>query len=113
MKDRFIIYIVYSALVFIMFLALVFKKSPKTVIDYDKIIKGHQIVIDSLRKSIRDIGVQNKQLFMKIESIKSSIPDRKKELLQIGKEIKKINELYKKSNYRNSSDSALISRLSR
>jgi peptidoglycan hydrolase CwlO-like protein len=113
MKDRYIIYISYSALITIMFLVLVFKKTPTTVIDYDKIIKGYEVVIDSLKADIASIRVQNNKLFTKIESIKSSFPDRRKELLQINKEIKKINELYKKNTYRDSTDNSLISRLSR
>lgn len=113
MKDRYIIYISYSVLVFIMFLALVFKKNPATVVDYDKIIKGYEVVIDSLKADIAGIRIQNNKLFTKIESIKGSFPDRKKELLQINKEIKKINELYKKNTYRDSTNNSLISRLSR
>jgi hypothetical protein len=50
---------------------------------------------------------------LKLEDLKNSIPDRKKELLQINNEIKKINELYKNTNYRDSTDVALIQRLSR
>ena len=113
MKDRYIIYIIYSALTVVMFLIIVFRKPQEDIIDYDRIIEGHQVVIDSLRSSIRDMQLQNKELFLKIEDIKSSIPDRRKELLDINKEIQKINELYKNSNYRDSTDNALIRRLSR
>jgi peptidoglycan hydrolase CwlO-like protein len=113
MKDRYVVYMLYSVITFVMLLIIIFKKPQENIIDYDRIIKGHQVVIDSLRGSIINIQLQNKELFIKIETIKSSIPDRRKELLQINKEIQKINELYKNSNYRDSSDVALIRRLSR
>jgi predicted nuclease with TOPRIM domain len=93
---------------------IVFKKPVvNSDIDYDRIQKGYKISIEEIKQKVDSISKQNKELYVKLQEVKSSIPDRRLELLKIGKEIKKINELYKDTNYRDSSDVSLIQRLSR
>jgi peptidoglycan hydrolase CwlO-like protein len=109
-----IVFMVYSVLVVILVLALVFRKPVvSSGIDYEKIQHDYRVSIADVKSKIDSMAKQNEKLFVKLQDLKSSIPDRKKELLQISKEIKKINELYKESNYRDSTDNALIQRLSR
>lgn len=109
-----IVFVVYSVLLVVLLFALVFRKPiVNSNIDYEKIQHDYRISIADVKVKIDSMAKQNEELFVKLQDLKSSIPDRKKELLQISKEIKKINELYKESNYRDSTDNALIQRLSR
>lgn len=116
MKIQFvhIVFICYSVILIIMLFFIVFKKPiVNDIIDYDRIQKQYKVSIADIKVKVDSISKQNKILFLKLEEVKSSIPNREKGLLEISKEIKKINELYKYTNYRDSSDITLIQRLSR
>jgi hypothetical protein len=114
MKDKFnLLYVVLLFIIIVLINVLIFTPKNTVSFDYEKIENSYLISIKELKQQIDSVAVLNKGLMLKLEDLKNSIPDRKKELLQINNEIKKINELYKNTNYRDSTDVALIQRLSR
>jgi len=108
-----IIFIVQSAFILILFLVIVFRKpiSP-TVVDYNRIKSQIQESINTLKSEFDSLSIENNGLYKKIDSLKYQIPNNKKSLDKINREIKILNETYINNNYRDSSDAALIRRLS-
>lgn len=108
-----IIFIVQSVLILILFLVIVFKKNPDpTIVDYNKIKAQIQESINTLKSEFDSLSEENTILYRKMDSLKYQIPNNKKSLDKINREIKRLNETYIISNYRDSSDAALIRRLS-
>ena len=109
-----IAFIVQSSIIIILFLVIVFKKPPvQNQIDYDRIKQSYINNINSINIKIDSIDKSNKVLIHKIDSLKQLIPNHKNILNNISSQIDSLNEKYKGIDYSNSSDSALISRLSR
>jgi predicted RNase H-like nuclease (RuvC/YqgF family) len=114
MNDKFnVLYVVLLFVIIVLINILIFTPKDTASFDYERIENNYLISIKQLKQQIDSVATLNKDLMLKLEDLKSSIPNRKKELLQINNEIKKINELYKNTNYRDSTDVALIQRLSR
>ena len=89
MKPTYIIFIVQSSFILVLFFILVFKKAPTPMLfDYDRIKNDMEVSIATLQKEFDLISIENSILY------------------------KKLNETYIISNYRDSSDVALIRRLS-
>ena len=122
-----IIFIVQSAFILILFLVVVFRKPPSpTVVDYNKIKsqieestkvrvsfpERRKESINTLKSEFDSLSGENTLLYKKMDSLKYQMPDNKKSLDKINREIKRLNETYIISNYRDSSDAALIRRLS-
>jgi archaellum component FlaC len=109
-----IAFIVQSSIIIVLFLVIVFKKPPvKDEIDYDRIKQSYIDNINAINIKIDSIDKSNRVLLAKIDSLKSTIPNHKTILNNISEQIDSLNEKYKGIDYSNSSDSALISRLSR
>ncbi len=107
-------FIIQSGIIIILFLVIVFKKPPaQNQIDYDRIKQSYINNINSINIKIDSIDKNNKVLIYKIDSLKQIIPNHKNILNNISSQIDSLNEKYKGIDYTNSSDSALISRLSR
>ncbi len=108
-----IIFIVQSAFILILFLVIVFRKPPDpTIVDYERIKSQIQESINTLKLEFDSLSRDNTVLYKKIDSLKNKIPNNKKSLDNINQEIKRLNEKYSISNYRDSSDAALLRRLS-
>jgi len=108
-----IIFIVQSVFILILFLVVVFRKPPSpTVVDYNKIKSQIEESINTLKSEFDSLSGENTLLYRKMDSLKYQMPDNKKSLDKINREIKRLNETYIISNYRDSSDAALIRRLS-
>lgn len=106
--------IIQSVLILILFLYIVFKKPVKQeLIDYDRIKKDYEEKIKMLDNKIDSIDNQSYLILYKIDSLKNIIPNHQNILNNISNQIDSLNENYKNIDYSNSSDSALISRLSR
>tara|TARA_R110002126_G_scaffold182691_2_gene331329 strand:- start:3713 stop:4060 length:348 start_codon:yes stop_codon:yes gene_type:complete len=113
MKPTYIIFIVQSSFILVLFFILVFKKAPTPMLfDYDRIKNDMEVSIATLQKEFDLISIENSILYEKLDSLKNQIPDNRRSLDKINREIKKLNETYIISNYRDSSDVALIRRLS-
>ncbi len=109
-----VVFIIQSGIIIILFLVIVFKKPPaQNQIDYDRIKQSYINNINSINIKIDSIDKNNKVLIYKIDSLKQIIPNHKNILNNISSQIDSLNEKYKGIDYTNSSDSALISRLSR
>lgn len=109
-----IAFIVQSSIIIVLFLIIVFKKPPvQDEIDYDRIKQSYIDNINAINIKIDSIDKSNRVLLAKIDSLKSTIPNHKTILNNISEQIDSLNEKYKGIDYSNSSDSALISRLSR
>lgn len=108
-----IAFIVQAAIILILFLVIVFKKKPEPYINYNQIRKDMQETINVLKHDFDQLSNENTVLFNKIDSLKFAIPDHKRKLDRISKEINRLNETYTTINYRDSSDAALILRLSK
>ena len=109
-----IAFIVQSSIIIVLFLIIVFKKPPvQKDIDYERIKASYIKNIEAINIKIDSIDKSNSVLMNKIDSLKLIIPNHKNILNNISTQIDSLNEKYKVIDYSNSSDSALISRLSR
>ena len=109
-----IAFIVQASIILILFLVGKFKKPADTIsINYDKIRMQMQETINILKYDFDQLSNENTVLYNKIDSLKFAIPDHQRKLDRISKEINRLNETYTNINYRDSSDAALIRRLSR
>ena len=108
-----IAFIVQAVIILILFLIIVFKKKPEPYINYNQIRTDMQETINILKYDFDQLSNENTVLFNKIDSLKFAIPDHKRKLDRISKEINRLNETYTTINYRDSSDAALIRRLSK
>ena len=108
-----IVFIVQSVLLLILFFIIIFKKDPEPYINYNKIRLNMQETINVLKYEFDQLSNENTVLYSKIDSLKFIIPDNKKNLDKISREINKLkNEFSITINYSDSSDVALIRRLS-
>ena len=88
-----IIFIVQSVLILILFLVIVFKKNPDpTIVDYNKIKAQIQESINTLKSEFDSLSEENIILYRKMDSLKYQIPNNKKSLDKINREIKRLNE---------------------
>jgi peptidoglycan hydrolase CwlO-like protein len=109
-----IAFIVQSGIIIILFLVIIFKKPAKqNEVDYDRIKKSYVDNIKAITVKIDSINKKNNLLVHKIDSLKKIIPNHKNILNNISEQIDSLNEKYQGINYNNSSDSTIISRLSR
>ena len=109
-----IVFIVQSALLLILFFIIIFRKAPEPYINYAKIRMNMQETINVLKYEFDQLSNENTVLYGKIDSMKFLIPDNKRNLDKISQEINKLkNEFNTKVNYSDSSDVALIRRLSK
>ena len=106
-----IVFIVQSVLLLILFFIIIFRKPPEPFINYNKIRMNMQETVNVLKYEFDQLQNENSVLYEKIDSIKFLIPDNKKNLENISKEINKLKNTYTITNYRDSSDAALIRRL--
>ena len=72
-----------------------------------------QETINVLKYEFDQLQNENLVLYNKIDSIKFMIPDTRKNLDEISKEINKLQNAYTTTNYSDSSDISLIRRLSK
>ena len=72
-----------------------------------------QETINVLKYEFDQLQNENLVLYNKIDSIKFMIPDTRKNLDEISKEINKLQKAYTTTNYSDSSDISLIRRLSK
>jgi|TARA_R110002096_G_scaffold99981_4_gene221459 uncharacterized coiled-coil DUF342 family protein len=108
-----IVFIVQSVLLLILFFIIIFKKDPEPYINYNKIRLNMQETINVLKYEFDQLSEENTVLYSKIDSLKFIIPNNKKNLDKISREINKLRNAYSTTNYSDSSDVALISRLSK
>ena len=98
----------------ILFFIIIFRKAPEPYINYAKIRMNMQETINVLKYEFDQLSNENTVLYGKIDSMKFLIPDNKRNLDKISQEINKLkNEFNTKVNYSDSSDVALIRRLSK
>jgi len=108
-----IVFIAQSGLILILFFIVIFKKKPKPVLfDYDRIKVDMERSIQSLEENFISLSNENAILYRMMDSLKLKIPNNKSSLKLISQQIKELNETYIVNNYRDSSDAALIRRLS-
>ena len=109
-----IIFIIQAILILILFFIIIFKKdADPTYVDYTKIRMNMQETINVLKYEFDQLSNENTVLYSKIDSLKFIIPDNKKNLDKISREINKLKNAYTTTNYSDSSDVALIRRLSK
>jgi peptidoglycan hydrolase CwlO-like protein len=109
-----IVLIVQSVFILILFLVIVFKKKPDPVIiDYDRIKSDITNSITILENEFNQLVKDNIILYNKLDSLKTQIPNNRKSLNNILNKINELNETYEYLNYRDSTDEAIIRRLSR
>ena len=72
-----------------------------------------QETINVLKYEFDQLQNENSILYEKIDSIRYLIPDNRKNLDKISKEISRLKNSYTITSYKDSSDIALIKRLSR
>ena len=108
-----IVFIVQSVLLLILFFIIIFRKAPEPFIDYNKIRMNMQETINVLKYEFDQLQNENLVLYEKIDSIRYLIPDNRQNLDKISKEINKLKNAYTTTNYSDSSDIALIRRLSK
>ncbi len=108
-----IVFIVQSVLLLILFFIIIFRKAPEPFIDYNKIRMNMQETINVLKYEFDQLQNENLVLYEKIDSIRYLIPDNRQNLENISKEINKLKDAYTITNYSDSSDAALIRRLSK
>ena len=108
-----IVFIVQSVLLLILFFIIIFRKQPEPYINYNKIRMNMQETINVLKYEFDQLSNENTVLYSKIDSMKFLIPNNKKNLDKISREINKLKDAYTTTNYRDSSDAALIRRLSK
>ena len=108
-----IIFIVQSVLLLILFFIIIFKKQPEPYINYNKIRMNMQETINVLKYEFDQLQNENVVLYEKIDSIRDLIPDNRQDLEKISEEINRLKNTYTVTNYSDSSDIALIRRLSK
>jgi peptidoglycan hydrolase CwlO-like protein len=109
-----IVLIVQSVFILILFLVIVFKKKPDPVIvDYTRIKNDITNSISILEAEFDQLTKENIVLYNKLDSLKTQIPNNRKSLNNILNKINELNEAYEYLNYRDSTDEAIIRRLSR
>jgi len=109
-----IVFIAQSVLILILFFIVILKKKPDPVkFDYDRVKEDIQRSILSLEENFISLSEENAILYRMLDSLSLKIPNNKKSLLRISEQIKKLNEANVVIDYRDSSDVALIRRLSR
>ena len=108
-----IVFIVQSVLLLILFFIIIFRKAPEPYINYNKIRLNMQETINVLKYEFDQLRNENTVLYSKIDSMKFLIPNNKKNLDKISREINKLKNAYTTTNYSDSSDVALIRRLSK
>tara|TARA_R100000655_G_scaffold2992_6_gene11257 strand:- start:20461 stop:20808 length:348 start_codon:yes stop_codon:yes gene_type:complete len=108
-----IVFIVQSILLLILFFIIIFRKPPEPYINYNKIRMNMQETINVLKYEFDQLQNENIVLYEKIDSIRYLIPDNRQNLENISKEITKLKKSYTITNYSDSSDIALIRRLSK
>jgi len=108
-----IVFIVQSVLLLILFFIIIFRKAPEPYINYNKIRLNMQETINVLKYEFDQLSNENIVLYSKIDSMKFLIPNNKKNLDKISREINKLKNAYTTTNYSDSSDVALIRRLSK
>lgn len=106
-----IVFIVQSVLLLILFFIIIFRKEPEPYINYAKIRMNMQETINVLKYEFDELSNENTVLYKKIDSIKFLIPDNRKNIEKISKEINRLKNSYTFTNYSDSSDIALIKRL--
>lgn len=108
-----IVFIAQSVLILILFFIVIFKKKPEPVLfDYGRIKVDMERSIQSLEENFISLSNENVILYNMMDSLKMKIPNNKSSLRLISKQLKELNEAYVVNNYRDSSDAALIRRLS-
>jgi hypothetical protein len=108
-----IVFIVQSSLILILFFIVIFKKKPEPILfDYNRIKVDMEQSIKSLEENFISLSKENAVLYNMIDSFKMKIPNNKRSLRLISQQIKELNETYIINNYRDSSDAALLRRLS-
>ena len=85
-----IIFIVQSVLLLILFFIIIFKKQPEPYINYNKIRMNMQETINVLKYEFDQLQNENNVLYAKIDSLRLSIPDNKRNLDRISEEINKL-----------------------
>jgi len=108
-----IVFIVQSGLLLVLFFIIIFRKQPEPYVNYNKIRVNMEETISVLKSEFDQLSNENNQLYKKIDSIRYLIPDNKRNLENISKEINKLKNSYTITNYSDSSDLALIRRLSK
>ncbi len=109
-----IVMIVQSCMILVLFIVVVTRKQPEpATIDYNRIKNSYIENIQLINSKIDSIDKSNGFLLAKIDSLKQIIPNYKNTLNNISNQIDSLNESYKYVDYYNSSDSSIISRLSR
>ena len=106
-----IVFIVQSVLLLILFFIIIFKKDPEPYINYNKIRMNMQETINVLKYEFDQLSNENTVLYKKIDSIVLSIPNQKENLDKISEQINQLKKTYNVTNYKDSSDIALIKRL--
>jgi len=108
-----IVFIAQSVLILILFFIVIFKKKPEPVLfDYGRIKVDMERSIQSLEENFISLSKENAVLYGMLDSLKMKIPNNKRSLRLISEQLKDLNEAYNFNNYRDSSDAALIRRLS-
>ena len=108
-----IVFNVQSVLLLILFFIIIFKKEPEPYINYNKIRMNMQETINVLKYEFDQLQNENVVLYEKIDSIRDLIPDNRQDLEKISEEINRLKNTYTVTNYSDSSDIALIRRLSK
>ena len=108
-----IIFIVQSILLLILFFIIIFRKDPEPYINYNKIRLNMQETINVLKYEFDQLSNENTVLYSKIDSMKFLIPDNRRNLERISREINKLKNAYTTTNYSDSTDISLIRRLSK
>ena len=108
-----IVFIVQSILLLILFFIIIFRKDPEPYINYNKIRLNMQETINVLKYEFDKLSNENTVLYSKIDSMKFLIPNNKKNLDKLSEEINRLKNTYTVTNYSDSSDIALIRRLSK
>tara|TARA_Y100000590_G_scaffold465328_1_gene637318 strand:- start:641 stop:988 length:348 start_codon:yes stop_codon:yes gene_type:complete len=108
-----IVFIVQSILLLILFFIIIFRKPPEPYINYNKIRMNMQETINVLKYEFDQLQNENIVLYEKIDSIRYLIPDNRQNLEKISQEINRLKNTYTVTNYSDSSDIALIRRLSK
>ena len=103
-----IIFIIQSVLLLILFFIIIFRKSPEPYINYNQIRMNMQETINVLKYEFDQLSNENTVLYSKF-----FIPNNKKNLEKISREINKLKNAYTTTNYSDSSDISLIRRLSK
>jgi len=103
-----------SCIILVFFIVVVTRKQPEpATIDYERIKSSYIENIKLINSKIDSIDKSNNYLLSKIDSLKEVIPNYRNTLKNISNQIDSLNENYKHFDYYNSSDSAILSRLSR